>query len=392
MAIEKVTLKQNEEKRLVAGHQWVFSNEIASVTGKPAAGDTVELYSGTNKFMGVGFYNPHSLIAVRFLSRQKEEINKEFFVKRLLKALYFRKDIYPTLDSYRVVFGESDGLPGLIVDKYGSYLCVQMLSAGLEKNREALIEALKESFKPEGIIARNDSGLRALEGLEEKTEVLFGKVPEKITIEEGGCKFYADLAGGQKTGFFFDQRENRAVLAGYCKSKSLLDCFCHSGAFGIHAAKAGAKKVVWVDSSKSALALAGENAALNGLEGEFNGECADAAVYLAALKEKTEKFDIINIDPPGLIKNKKSFHAGYRLYLKLNTMALEALRPGGILATSSCSHHMGREDFRKMLVQAAADSGKSVRILEVRSQGRDHPALISMPETEYLKFVVLQVI
>jgi len=182
------------------------------------------------------------------------------------------------------------------------------------------------------------------------------------------------------------------ALAGYCKNKSLLDCFCHSGAFGIYAAKAGAKKVVWVDSSKSALVLAGENAELNGLDGEFNSECADAAAYLAALKAKTEKFDIINLDPPGLIKNKKSFHAGYRLYLKLNTLALEALRPGGILATSSCSHHMSREDFRKMLTQAAADSGKSVRILEVRSQGRDHPALISMPETEYLKFVVLQVI
>jgi 23S rRNA (cytosine1962-C5)-methyltransferase len=290
------------------------------------------------------------------------------------------------------VFGESDGLPGLIVDKYCSYLCVQFLSAGLEKNRVELIEALKEAFKPEGIIARNDSGLRALEGLEEKTETFFGNIPEKVAIDEGGLKFYADLAGGQKTGFFFDQRENRGVLAGYCKNKNFLDCFCHSGAFGIYAAKAGAKKVVWVDSSKSALALASENAALNGLEGEFNGECADAAVYLAALKEKTEKFDIINIDPPGLIKNKKNFHAGYRLYLKLNTLALEALRPGGILATSSCSHHMGREDFRKMLVQAAADSGKSVRVLEVRSQARDHPALISMPETEYLKFVVLQVI
>jgi 23S rRNA (cytosine1962-C5)-methyltransferase len=390
--LEKITLKQNEEKRVAAGHQWVFSNEITSVTGAPAAGDTVELYSYSDKFLGTGFYNPHSLIAFRFLSRKKEEIGKEFFIQKLLKALYFRKDIYPGMESFRVVFGESDGLPGLIVDKYGNYLSVQFLSAGLEKNRAGLVEALKEVFKPEGIIARNDSGLRALEGLEEKNEILFGNIPEKVTVDEGGCKFYADLAGGQKTGFFFDQRENRAVLAGYCKGKDFLDCFCHSGAFGIYAAKAGAKIVVWVDSSKSALALAGENATLNGLEGEFNGECADAAVYLAALKEKSLKFDIINIDPPGLIKNRKNFHAGYRLYLKLNTLALEALKPGGILASSSCSHHMGREDFRKMLAQAATDSGKNVRVLEVRSQARDHPALISMPETEYLKFVVLQVI
>ncbi len=284
-----------------------------------------------------------------------------------------------------------------------------------------MISALKEVFKCEGIIARNDSSSRALEGLDEKIEVLYGNVPEKVVVDESsvnpvrndgciantddgiispagacsvsnGVKFYADLKGGQKTGFYFDQRENRAALAKYCDGKTFLDCFCHTGAFGMYAAKAGAKKVVWVDSSKNALALAAENAALNDLENSFSSECADAAEYLGALKEKRGKFDIINIDPPGLIKNKKNFHAGYRVYLKINTLALEALSPGGILASSSCSHHMGREDFRKMLTQAAADAGRNVRVLEVRSQSRDHPVLISMPETEYLKFAVLQVI
>lgn len=392
MAIEKVTLKQNEDKRIAAGHAWVFSNEIASVTGAPGAGDTVELVSATGKFLGTGFYNPHSLIAVRLLTKKKEELNKEFWVKGLLRALYFRKEMYPGLESFRAVFGESDNLPGLIVDKYGTYLSVQFLSAGIEKNRADIIEALKEVFKCEGIIARNDSGLRKLEGLEEKTETLFGSIPEKVTVEENGLKFYADIAEGQKTGFFFDQRENRLALAAYCKGKSFLDCFCHSGAFGIYAAKAGAAKLVFVDSSKSAVALARENAALNGVETVVESECADAAEYLGALKDKSMKFDIINIDPPGLIKSKKNFHAGYRVYLKLNTLALAALKSGGILATSSCSHHLGREDFRKMITQAASESGKQVRVLEVRSQARDHPALVSMPETEYLKFAVLQIV
>ena len=390
--MEKVTLKYGEDKRLLAGHQWIFSNEIEKISGKPAIGETVELTNSKGGFLGVGFYNPHSLIAFRLLSREKIEIDAKFWEERLRKALAFRTEIFPGLESFRAVFGESDGLPGLIVDKYGKYLSVQFLSAGLEKNRETVIAALKEVFKCEGIIARNDSSLRTLEGLEEKTDILYNDVPGKVVVDECAVKFYADLKSGQKTGFYFDQRENRAALSKYCSGKSFLDCFCHTGAFGMYAAKAGAKKVIWVDSSKNALGLAAENAELNGIGNSFSSECADAVEYLGALKEKSGKFDIINVDPPGLIKSKKNFHAGYRVYLKINTLALEVLSAGGILATSSCSHHMGREDFRKMITQAAAEAGKNVRVLEVRSQSRDHPVLISMPETEYLKFAVLQVV
>jgi len=389
--MEKVTLKYGEDKRLLAGHQWIFSNEIEKISGQPAIGETVELSNSKGGFLGVGFFNPHSLIAFRLLSRERTEVDAKFWTGRLQKALRFRQGLFPGQESFRAVFSESDGLPGLIADKYGKYLSVQFLSAGLEKNREAVIAALKEVFQCEGIIARNDASSRALEGLEEKIELLFGDVPDKVTVEEGAVKFHADLKSGQKTGFYFDQRENREALAKYCGDKSFLDCFCHTGAFGIYASGAGAKNVFWVDSSKNALGLARENAALNGIE-NFNSECADAIEYLGALKEKSGKFDIINIDPPGLIKSKKNFHAGYRVYLKINTLAFEALSPGGILATSSCSHHMGREDFRKMLTQAAAEAGKNVRVLEVHSQSRDHPVLISMPETEYLKFAVLQVI
>ena len=390
--MEKITLRENEEKRLLAGHQWIFSNEISKISGAPAAGDTVELYNIRNGFLGVGFFNPHSLIAFRLLSREKMEINKGFWKERLEKAVAFRKSLFPGAESFRAVFGESDGLPGLVADKYGKYLAVQFLCAGLEKNRGAIVEALIEVFNCEGIVARNDSSVRKLEGLDEKIELLSGAVPEKVVIEEGGLKFQADLKGGQKTGFYFDQRENRAALSKYCQGKSFLDCFCHSGAFGIYALKSGAKKAVWVDSSKNALGLAAENASLNGFADGFHGECSDAAEYLEALKNRDEKFDIINIDPPGLIKSRKDFFAGYKLYRKLNTLALEALGPGGLLATSSCSHNLGREDFRKMLAEAAAKSGRSVRILEQGMQSRDHPVLVSMPETEYLKFAILEII
>ncbi|MFH1259456.1 MAG: class I SAM-dependent rRNA methyltransferase [Elusimicrobiota bacterium] len=388
---KKIVLKRNEEKRILSGHPWVFSNEIKEIKGEPLAGDIVRLLSASGVFLGSGFYNPHSLIAVRLLSRKAEEINPDFWKKKILAAREFRQRIYPGLKFYRAVFGESDGLPGLIVDQYDQYLTVQFLSAGWEKNREQIISVLREVFSPLGIIARNDSALRKLEGLEEKVEVLFGQIPQRIKIEENGCFFWADLAAGQKTGFFFDQRENRMILASYCRGKNVLDCFCHTGAFGINAFKAGAKKVEWVDSSLGALKLAEENAQLNGIGEQFNGVVADIFDYLESLKE-VGKFDLIILDPPAMIKNRKNFAAGYKAYKRLNSLALQLLLPGGLLATSSCSHHLGRQDFRDMLQDSAVKAGKPVRLLEFRSQARDHPILLSMPETEYLKFAIVEVI
>ncbi|MFH1367523.1 MAG: class I SAM-dependent rRNA methyltransferase [Elusimicrobiota bacterium] len=388
----KIFLKKNEEERLNAGHLWIFSNEIQKIEGEPGIGDTAELFDSSKQFAGVGFYNPKSLIAFRLLSKKHVNIDKDFWKDRIERAVAYRKAVYPVIESYRVVFGESDALPGLIVDKYGNCLAVQFLSAGMEKNSGQIIEALKEIFKPAGIIAKNESSLRKLEGLEEKTEILYGSIPDTLEITESGLKFSVDLKGGQKTGFFFDQRDNRQVFSGYCKGKNVLDCFCHTGAFGICAAKAGAKSVMLVDSSKPAIEKTVENAGLNDVAGTIQAADADVEEYMQVQKRSGKKFDIINLDPPALIKSRKNFFAGVRLYAKLNALAMELLEPGGILATSSCSHHLNRDAFLEMLREAGGKAGRQFRIMELRSQAKDHPVLLSMPETEYLKFAILKVV
>lgn len=390
--MKKLILKKNEEKRLNTGHLWIFSNEIQKIEGAPETGEIVELSDHSGNFAGRGFFNSKSLITFRLLTRERTVIDNEFWRQRIQKALAYRKSIYGEAESFRAVFGESDGLPGLIVDKYAGYLSVQFLSAGIEKNAGALVEIMREVFSPEGIIARNDSSLRTLEGLEEKTEVLFGKIPDSVEISENGVKFSVSLSAGQKTGFFFDQRENRQAFSAHCRNKSVLDCYCHTGGFGIYAAKAGASSVTLVDSSKPALEAASRNAALNGAAKTAVTVHEDVEKYLEELKREGKKFDIINLDPPALIKNKKSFFAGARLYEKLNATAMSLLSPGGILGTSSCSHHLGREDFVKMLRSAGGRAGKQFKVLELRSQAKDHPVLLSMPETEYLKFAIMRVI
>lgn len=387
----KIILKHHEEQRLLAGHLWIFSNEIARIEGAPAIGDTVEAFTAAGQYLGKGFYNPHSLIAFRLLTRGQEEIDDDFFRERIAAALAFRRALYPGQASFRLVFGESDLLPGLIVDKYGDYCAVQFLSAGMEKNRSLIVTALEQVLAPAGIVGRNDSALRRLEGLEEKTEVITGTIPPRIEIEENGCRFAVDLTGGQKTGFFFDQRENRAALARYCEGKKVIDCFCHTGAFGIEAAAAGAAEVVGVDSSAPALRIAEENARLNNVDGKFSTIEADVMAFTGERKN-LNKFDIIILDPPALIKSRKHFQAGYRAYRKLNTSAIESIRSGGLLATSSCSHHLSPEDFRLVLKESAAKARRQVRLLELRSQGRDHPVLLSMPETEYLKCAILEIV
>jgi 23S rRNA (cytosine1962-C5)-methyltransferase len=392
MTVKRLFLKRHEEQRLLAGHAWAFSNELREIQGSPAAGDIVELYDNLSRFLGRGFYNPRSLIAFRFLTRGQEEIGPTFWRDRIAAAVAYRVALYPAATAYRAVYGESDALPGLIVDRYGAYLAVQFLSAGMDAHQADIVRALQDVLQPTGIMARNDSALRALEGLPDTSGVIAGTVPDRVTIEENGCRFLVDLQRGQKTGFFFDQRENRAALARYCAGKRMLDAFCHTGAFGIAAAAAGASRVVWADASRAALDLAAENAAANNLAGAFSALEVDLFDYFERPAAAGGEFDIINLDPPALIKSKKHHATGFSAYRKLNAGALRLLKPGGLCATSSCSHHLSPAEFRTMLEQAAARAGKQVRLLDVRSQGRDHPILLSMPETEYLKFAILQVV
>ncbi len=388
----EVVLKPKEEGRLQAGHLWAFSNEIAKAPEKTAPGALADLFHSRSGFLGRGFYHPHSLIAFRVLSSQKEEIDQRFFEKRFTDALSWREKFYPDTHAYRLVFGESDRLPGLIVDRYGEHVVIQAIAAGMERCKETIVHALQTALAPKTIIWRADSALRELEGLPQGApQVLHGTMPERIQINTENGKFWVDLSGGQKTGFYFDQRDNRQALAPYCKGKRMLDAFSYSGAFGIAAALGGAKEVVFVDSAHAALELAQANAELNGVADRTTCVEGDALALLAH-ESPGGPFDVISIDPPAYARSKKHLPAALKAYEKLNALAMSALPKGGILASSSCSHHVSRETFVEMLRRSARKAERSVRLIELRSQAKDHPVLLAMPETEYLKFAILQIV
>ncbi|WP_413853152.1 class I SAM-dependent rRNA methyltransferase, partial [Candidatus Ruminimicrobium bovinum] len=330
-------------------------------------------------------------IAFRLISRENKFIDTNFWQNRISKAYEFRKQIYPFDNSFRVVYGESDGISGFILDKYNDYCVAQFVSAGADKNKHDILEAVENVLKPKAVVIRNDSHLRKLENLSGENEIYSGKVPNEIIIKENDIEFFVNITSGQKTGFFFDQRDNRVLLKKYCKDKKVLDCFTNTGAFGLNALKGGAKEVIFVDSSRSSLEVAEKNYKLNGYT-NFNAIVADAQEYICSEQAKQENFDVVNIDPPGLIKSKKDFFAGYKHYVKLNEQAMKLLKSGGIFATSSCSHHLAMNDFKKMLTEAASRAGKTAIFLELASQAKDHPVLISMPETEYLKFAILKIL
>jgi 23S rRNA (cytosine1962-C5)-methyltransferase len=387
----KIVLGKGEDKRIRAGHPWVFSNEIREIVGEKEAGASAEIYGAGGDFIGVGYYNPRTLIAARLLSRNRADIDASgFFREMIAGAVTRRRLIYPGLTSFRAVYGEGDFLPGLVVDKYGDYLAVQFLTCGMERRKELITGVLLEMFTPHGIVARNDASVRALEGLEEKVEVLYGDPPELVEIEEHSLSFRIDLLRGQKTGHFLDQKENHLLLKDRVKGKEVLDCFCYSGSWGIHAAAFGATGVTCVDISEKAVELARENAALNGFAGLVKCEAVDAFEKLRALKGEGKRFDMVVLDPPAFVKNKKMLREALKGYFTINRRAMELLRPGGFLITCSCSYHLERETFRGLLANAAQKAGRQMRLLEVRSQAPDHPVLLAVPETEYLKCFVLQ--
>jgi 23S rRNA (cytosine1962-C5)-methyltransferase len=387
-----VVLKPKEEGRLQSGHLWAFSNEIASAPGDLKPGDLADLYHANKGFLGRGFYHPKSLIAFRVLTDQKDQpIDSDFFQKRFRAAMDYRESLYPGGGAYRWIFGESDRLPGLVVDRYGDVLCIQAIAAGMERLKSEIVKGLVDVSGATGVVWRADAGLRELEGLKEGApEIVFGKVPERVEIELENGRFIVDPRQGQKTGFYFDQRDNRQALAPYCNGKRVLDAFCYSGGFGIAAGRAGAQQVVFVDSAAAALELAEQNAALNNLSDRAICVKGDAAALLAH-ENPDGPFDVISIDPPAYARSKKHLPAALKAYEKLNALAIQAVKKGGIVASSSCSHHVTRETFVEMLRRSARKTKRQVRLLELRSQAKDHPVLLSMPETEYLKFAILQI-
>lgn len=386
-----IKIGKGRDKRIKSGHLWVFSNEIAGSLKGYKAGEIVDIHSYRNEFLGRGYINPSSLIAVRILSYEKEEINREFFYRKITEAWRYRKRVYPDLDSYRLVFGESDFLPGLIIDKYEDYLSVQTLSLGMDVRLDMILTVLEDIFRPYGIVERNDAAVRRLEGLEERNGILRGSIKDNITITENGLKFGVDILKGQKTGFFFDQRENRQAICKYVKKEGrVLDCFCYSGAWSMYAAISGAGEVIGIDSSEYAVDLGEMNAKVNGFFKNCRFKKVDVFDELRRLVSDREEFDTIILDPPAFVKSAGKVKEALKGYKEINLQAMKLLKEGGILITCSCSYHIDRETFKDMLVQSASDSERSFRLMEFRGQALDHPVLLSMRETEYLKCAILQ--
>lgn len=384
-----VLLRRGEERRILKGHPWVFSNEVRKVEGEPAPGSVVEIRRSDERLIGYGIYNPHSLIAVRLFSRTRRALDRRFLIERLERAASLRETVYPGAVAYRLVHGESDGLPGLIVDRYGGAFSLQTLALGMDRLKDRICDALEATFHPRVIVERNESALRSLEGLPRRTGVLRGGLPESVEIEEGDLRFEVDLLRGHKTGFYFDQRENRIAVRRFAAGARALDAYCNEGAFALHLAKAGATEVLGLDGSGPAVERAARNAALNGLEGKCRFEPAALPDRLVALHKAGERFDLIVADPPSFTRSRKNVPAAKRAYTELNRAALRILSRGGILATASCSHHITDSTFLESVAEAASALSRRVRLLEWRSQAPDHPVLPAMPETRYLKFAVL---
>lgn len=382
----QVILKKNEDRRVLAGHQWVFSNEIKAVQGSPESGDVVELLRHDGKFLGVGFYHTGSLIAFRMLSPEREEISFRFFEKRITDALELRRRLFPGEETFRLVHGESDFLPGLIIDKFNEYLAVQTLSAGMDRRLTLIGDVLESLFHPKAIVERNESPLRALEGLPATKTVLRGTLDQTI-VSEGGVKFKIDLMGGHKTGAFLDQRSNRATARRYCRGLTVLDCFCNEGAFSLQAAAGGAESVLGIDSSEPSIARAGVNATINQMS-NVSFQCQDAFEALKAFRSKKRTFDSVILDPPSFTRNKKTVATALRAYGEINALAASLVAPGGFLITSSCSHHVSEAEFFTAVERGLTKAGRQGRLIESAGASPDHPTLVSMPETRYLKFGV----
>ena len=392
----KVVLKRGREKPVLNRHPWIFSGAIKNVEGECADGDIVTVVDSRDSFLAQGYLNRRSQITVRLLSWIEEEIiDRGFFRHRLERAIAIRRPLQEdqTTNAYRLVNAESDFLPGLVVDRYNEYLVIQFLTLGIEKWKGEIVSILGELLPSRGIYERSDVEVREKEGLPPATGLLAGQErPALVHIIENGHRFIVDIKQGQKTGFYLDQRENRQKLARYCRGKTVLNCFAYTGAFAVYAAGAGAKKVVNVESSAEALQLAQRNMALNGFDGR-DDEYVEGDVFQVLRQYRAEgrSFDLIVLDPPKFAYSQSQVQAACRGYKDINLLAMQMLRPGGILFTFSCSGLISPELFQKVLFGASVDAGRGVQIIEKLTQGFDHPILLSFPESEYLKGFICRV-
>ncbi len=387
-----VRLKKNEDRRIRAGHLWVFSNEIANLRDQFTPGEIVDVVNYGGAYVGRGYINPNSLIAVRILTRKRETIDEHFFGMRIARAAALRQRMFPGEETYRLVFGEADGLPGLVIDKYADVLVVQVSTIGMHMRLGEVLGVLSKSIPAaRAIVLRSDTPMAELEGFRGENRILAGAIDAPVTIEQDGMSFAVDVVEGQKTGFYLDQRENRRAATRFFAGTRVLDCFCYTGAWSLYAARAGAKEVIGIDTSERAIEMARRNAETNALGSVCRFEAADAFERLNEMAKQGERFDCVILDPPALVKSRRTEKQGRAAYEKINRLAMQLLAPDGFLISCSCSFHVSSEEFRHILSTSARKTRRSGAILEWRGQSRDHPTLLAMPETAYLKCVIMHI-
>lgn len=380
------------QKKLLQGHPWVYGNEIERVEGEIEDGGLVTVVDFRGRYMGTGFYNSKSLITVRLLTHRQEEITDELIASRVKAACDYRRFVMnrPGTDSCRLIYGEADRLPGVIADRFGGVIVLQVLALGMERFTQTIADALLACEKPDCLLLQNDDAIRRKEGMECFTRVLYGTLPEENIIHENGVKLAVDVLGGQKTGYFLDQKDNHLFVRQFCKDARVLDCFSYIGAFALNAAAAGAKEVTAVDISEAAVQLIEKNAALNGAD--ITAVCANCFDFLRAQVKAGEKYDVVVLDPPAFTKAHANMASACRGYKEIALSAMRLLPAGGVLATHSCSYHMPEEVFVNTVLSAAQDLHRQVRVITLRRQDIDHPVLAGYPESHYLKSLWLQML
>lgn len=389
--MNQVYLKKKIAARISLGHPWIFANEVDHITGTVEPGEIVEVYYANGKFTGMGYINPKSLIIVRLLTRKKTTIDEAFFFRKISEAWEYRKKI-GYMENCRLIFGEADGLPALIIDKFNDYFVIQTLALGIDRWKEVIVRSLETIFSPKGIYERNDVPVRELEGLEQKKGFLSDPFPTEIIVNDNGLKFKTDLDKGQKTGFFLDQHDNRRAIRHIVKDREVLGAFCYNGTFEIHAAHYGASKVTGIDISETAVRDANENARLNELADRCSFIEGNAFDLLKQWGTEGKKFDVVMLDPPAFTKSRQHIDKAITGYKEINLRGMKLLRHGGFLVTSSCTNLVSPELFLDTIRKAAKDDHKELRQVTFQTQAPDHPIIWGVDNTQYLKFLIVQVL
>jgi 23S rRNA (cytosine1962-C5)-methyltransferase len=389
--MKKVHLKRKIANRIANGHPWIFANEVDKVEGSPEAGAIVDVYFHDGKFVGKGYFNQQSQIIVRLLTHdRKVEINDDFFLNKIRQCWAYRQKL-GYKENCRLVFGEADGLPQLIIDKFNDYFVIQTLALGIDVWKPAIVNALQKVFNPKGIFERNDVPVRELEGLPQQKGFLSEPFDPKIIINENGLKFHVDLENGQKTGYFLDQQDNRRAIQNIVEGADVLGAFTYTGTFEIHAAHYGAKSVLGLDISENAVQQANKNAELNGLQNIVHFETANAFDVLKQWSKEDKRYDVVMLDPPAFTKSRANIQKAITGYKEINLRGMKLVKPGGFLVTSSCTNLVQPELFLQIIDMAAKDVRRKIRQVSFQTQSPDHPIIWNMENTQYLKFLIIEV-